>query len=176
VNISIGNQDSLEWIQLVVSSFITLIAVFLGAWIAFRFEVNRDARKDNRRHVSAINRTIFSFGAATNKLLMIKMQAIDPIRNHPLYFLEMRPLLDEELESVTSIVFDDMNFNLETEHRNLLMELFVEQENKYHICDSETAVETPLLRNATKAFSGRYSSCQHDRSCDDRGAFRKPAI
>ena len=113
--------------EYLLSAITTLGAAFLGAWFAFRLEDNARARQTVSHQVAAVNRGLFVLIRQVNSLQGIQKQIIDPTREHPYRFIAMRPSLHVSTGSPT-LDLDSMMFLLETEDRELLMELLVEQE------------------------------------------------
>lgn len=110
----------------VVSALTTLLAAFAGAWFAFEL-ANRDRVRDlTNARVAAGNRAIFILMRHFNTLHNLKTQVIDPKRADPLRLLNMRAL--PQLDDSVHVDLDALTFLLETEHREILGELMVEDE------------------------------------------------
>lgn len=69
-----------EGIKLLVKGVPTLIGAFVGAWFAFKFQLQREETKDLQERFEAINHALFLLGRFLNELEVIKRQAIDPVR------------------------------------------------------------------------------------------------
>ncbi len=107
----------------------TLFAAYLGAKYAFDLHLNKERIEIQNRNIVNGNLAIFDISRMINSLLAYQRQIIDPIRNKPSAFLEMRPTLFLPKEDLT-IKFNDLSFLLELEDHNFLGELSV-AEQKY---------------------------------------------
>ena len=106
---------------------VPLGAAFLGAWLAFRLEDNARARQTVRDQVEAVNKALFVLIRQVNSLINTQTQIINPHREDPDCYINMRPSLPKASGSPT-LDLDSLSFLLETDDRNLLGELLVEQE------------------------------------------------
>jgi len=100
---------------------------FLGAWLAFKLNDNARARQTVRNQVLAVNKALFVLIRQVNSLINTQTQIINPHRKDPDRYINMRPSLPKTSGSPT-LDLDSLSFLLETEDRNLLGELLVEQE------------------------------------------------
>ena len=114
-------------ISTLITAAVTLLATFVGAGFAFRLNDKARARQTVRDQVAAVNRAIFILGRQFNLLKVIQTETIDPFREDPTRFIGMRPSLPVGLESPT-LDLDSLSFLLETDARELLMELLIEQD------------------------------------------------
>ena len=106
---------------------VPLGAAFLGAWLAFRLEDNARVRQTVRDQVAAVNKALFVLIRQVNSLKVVQTQIIDPHREDPARFINMRPSLPVGTGSPT-FDLDSLSFLHETDDRELLMEMLVEQE------------------------------------------------
>ena len=106
---------------------VPLGAAFLGAWLAFRLEDNARARQTVRDQVEAVNKALFVLIRQVNSLINTQTQIINPHREDPDCYINMRPSLPKASGSPT-LDLDSLSFLLETDDRELLGELLVEQE------------------------------------------------
>jgi hypothetical protein len=111
----------------VVSGLVTLVAAFVGAWYAFRLSDRDRARQTEREQVAAVNRAQFVLIQQFNGLKMIQSQIIEPVRQHPGRSVAMRPVLPVVGPPVR-LDCDSLSFLLETDDRELLFNLLIEQQ------------------------------------------------
>jgi len=114
-------------LQPALSALATLAAAFFGARYAFRLQGRAQARRTVEERVAAGNRAIFVPICQFNTLKTFQNQIIDPIRDDPGAFLNMRASLPFSHDNLT-VDFDSLSFLLETNHRQILGELFIEEE------------------------------------------------
>lgn len=110
--------------------FPTLIAAFLGAWLAFRFQNKREDDIRQRENYESANRAIFLLARFANELEITKRQIIDPFRNRSDVALAIPAVL---IPDYSDHKFDIANlaFLLQSEYADLLGELIVE-ETRFH--------------------------------------------
>ena len=117
----------LKVIELIISAIPSLVAVFLGAWLAFKFQ-NLARKKETRANaVAAGNRTIFTLMRQYNSLLLLQRDIIEPARSHPLRFVAMLPSLNLDYKDLKFDI-DSLSFILETSHRHCLADLFMAEQ------------------------------------------------
>jgi hypothetical protein len=87
----------------------TLIAAFvgsfLGPWVAFRREKQKEEQKLKADNITAGNYAIFTVMGQFNRLGNVCKQMIDPVRTHPLRIVIMRPILP-------AIEHEDLKFDI----------------------------------------------------------------
>jgi hypothetical protein len=105
----------------------TLLAAFLGAWFAYRLRDKANIRKEHASNISAANQALFTVFQQVNSLKLIQWQMIDPVRNHPMKFIAMQPILHETYEEL-KFDFPSLVFLLNTKHKQIVMNLFIEQQ------------------------------------------------
>lgn len=105
----------------------TLLAAFLGAWLAYRLQDNSRQRDEANTKISAANKAIFIVFQQVNSLRLFQMDFIDPHRRDPGIFISMSPIMQEDHKSIR-YDFDGLNFLLGTKHKQLLLDLFIEQQ------------------------------------------------
>ena len=106
---------------------VPLGAAFLGAWFAFKINDNARARQTVRDQVAAVNKALFVLIRQVNSLIGIQTQIINPARQHPSRFIAMRALLPVS-SGLPTLDVDSLSFLLETDDRELLWKMQVEQE------------------------------------------------
>jgi hypothetical protein len=114
-------------LQPALSALATLAAAFSGARYAFHLQGQARARWPVEDRVAAGNRAIFVLIRQFNTLKTFQTQIIDPVRDDPGAFLNIRASLPFSYDSLT-VDFDSLSFLLETNHRQVLGELFIEEE------------------------------------------------
>ena len=108
----------------------TLLAAFSGAKYAFKLQINKEKEDTKKRNVVNGNIAIFNISRMINTLWNVQNKIIDPVRNHQYRFIQMKPTLHLGNEDI-QINIEKLYFLLETDDRNLLGELAIEEE-RYH--------------------------------------------
>lgn len=144
----------------------TLSAAFFGAYFAFHFQ--RDKEKEDLKKLNRVNGNIAIFNIAlmTSNLKNIQQQIIDPVRNSPLRCLQMQPVLHIRNDDI-ELSIETLHFLLETDDRNLLGELAVEEtryqraldainkRSRYHVDEIQ-----PLFERTKAVLDGNYTAEQ----------------
>lgn len=110
-----------------ITAIATLISAFVGAWSAFKLQDNSNSRATTDSQVSAVNRAIFTLTQQWNILNNIYKQIIEPVEDNALAFINMRALMPSTTQ-MPVIDFNELSFILETKHRQLLADIYLEQE------------------------------------------------
>lgn len=113
-------------LELIIPSLTTLLAAFLGAYFAFRFQNKKEEKKRYQANVEAGNRAIFTLTRIINELEVIKTQMIDPVRDREDRFLVMQPFLIPNYDDVKFDV-ESLTFLLNSKTPSILGELIVEE-------------------------------------------------
>ena len=152
-------------LQPTLSALATLAAAFLGARYAFRLQGRAQARRTVEDRVAAGNRAIFVL-TRLNTLKTFQTQIIDPVRDDPGAFLNMRASLPFSYDSLT-VDFDSLSFLLETNHRQVLGELFIEEQcfrSAIQAINERSRIHLnicqPLLERAGVVEGGEYTAEQ----------------
>ena len=106
---------------------VTLVAAFVGAWFAFLLQDRAKARQTIRDQVAAINRAQFALMRQFNTMKNIQAQVVEPVRQHPAKHVAMRAVLTVH-DDVPQPDLDALSFLLETDDRELLLELMIENQ------------------------------------------------
>lgn len=109
-----------------IPALVTLLAAFLGARYAFSLQNEKIKRDQIQSNVAAGNKAVFLISRQINELDTIKEQIIDPERNQDIKFLTIRPFFLRDLEHL-KFDTDALSFLLQTDHRELLSELTIEE-------------------------------------------------
>ena len=125
----------LNFFREVSSPLTTLLAVFFGAWFAYRFQ-NRTMKKKTREdYVNAANRSLFNIFQMLNTLRFFQKELIDPLRGNPAIFLSMQPLSQGYLDNF-QLDFNSLSFVLNSKHKQILLDLFIEQQRYKQIIEA----------------------------------------
>ncbi|WP_047534037.1 hypothetical protein [Methylotenera sp. N17] len=140
-----------------IPALATLLAAFYGAKYAFQFQNDKELNEIKRRNLEHVNSVIFDLMRMANALFVYKRDFINPIKNSPNYFIELRP--SQPLEKLVHLKIEGLYFLLETEHRNLVGEIIAEEEkyrsaidsinarSKFHLEEFQPALEKYVLSN-----------------------------
>jgi hypothetical protein len=104
----------------------TLLAAFFGAWFAYRLQDKVKVRDERAYNISVANRALFTLFQQINILEPIQWQVIDPVRNHPMKFIAMQPVLPLQHEDF-QFDFASLGFLLNSSHKQIMLDLFIEQ-------------------------------------------------
>ncbi len=146
-----------------VPALATLLAAYYGAKFAFQFQKDKEKTDIQRRNIVSGNIAIFDMSRMVSNLRNIQQQFIDPVRNVPLRCIQMQPLLHSFNEIKLNI--DTLHFLLETDDRNLLGELGVENsryQTSMAVINDRSRLHhdevQPALERAKFAEGGYYSA------------------
>lgn len=152
----------------------TLMAAYFGAKYAFDLHENREKEKSINANVINGNLAIYNLSQMVSNLICYQRQVIEPVRDSPTMFIEMRPTLNS-LNSDISFNIEALSFLLGTSHRNLLGQLSVE-ESRY-----KTAIDAinersrlhldevqPTLERAEVVHGGNYTLANIETALGNR--------
>jgi hypothetical protein len=105
----------------------TLIAAFLGAWVAFSLEASSRKRERRDAQLEAANKLLFALSERLSPLLVFKHDFIDPIRDLPSRMLEMQPVAHYR-EPTSKLDPQSVAFLFQRKHKHLLLKLSVANE------------------------------------------------
>jgi|SRR3990170_7654293 len=161
-----GTDVGENFMDSIITALATLAAAYFGALFAFKFQERKEERKILTNNIAAGNRAMFLLFRQFNELSVIQKQIIEPARTHPAKFVVMRPALPLNYESLRFEV-NNLSFLLETKHRQVLMDLLIEEgrfhaavqalnkRSKVHLHDVQ-----PVLEKAGIVEGGDYSLSQ----------------
>ncbi len=145
-----------------IPALATLLAAFFGAKYAFQFQNDKELKSEKTNNIIAANKAIFTMSRMANSLYVYQRDFINPLRNKEAAFLELRPTLDIEKELI-KLDIEGLYFLLQTENRNLLSELIIEEEryraaidainarSKTHLQEVQPVLEEAgFISNSTK--------------------------
>lgn len=150
----------------IITALATLAAAYFGALFAFKFQERKEERKIRTNNIAAGNHAMFLLFRQFNELSVIQKQIIESARTHPAKFVVMRPVLPLNCESLRFEV-SNLSFLLETKHRQVLMDLLIEEgrfhaavqtlneRSKIHLHDVQ-----PVFQKAGIVEGGDYSLSQ----------------
>ena len=110
-----------------MSAIATLLAAFFGAWFAYRLHDKAKMREERASNISAANRALFTVFQQINTLKLFQIDMIDPVRDHPMKFVAMQPVLPEQQDNI-QFDFPSLGFLLNTKHKQIVLDLFIEQQ------------------------------------------------
>ncbi len=113
-------EKSINWISIIVTSVTTLLAVFIGAFLAFHVQ----AKTKEKEKIAAGNRTIFYLMTMSNILANFNDQHLEKYKNDAAKFISMRGLY-VPLKQDIDLDIDSISFLLETDFRNLLFDISI---------------------------------------------------
>lgn len=152
-----------EFLTSYIPSLATLVAAFYGAKYAFQFQKDKELEDSKNRNVVNGNNSIFALSRMAGKLAGFQKQIIEPIRNSPVSFLEMRATNHLEKDDI-QLNIEKLYFLLETEDRNLLGEIMVEEDRYRNAIDAINLRSQlhlhevqPLFERAGFVQGGQYS-------------------
>ncbi len=114
----------------IITALATLAAAYFGALFAFKFQDRNEDRKARTNNIAAGNRAMFLLLRQFNELSVIQKQIIDPARTHPAKFVVMRPSPPLNYNNLR-VEVNSLSFLLETKHRQILMDLLID-EGRFH--------------------------------------------
>ena len=109
----------------IAPSITTLAAAFFGAWFAFLLQIKEKEDKERKEIVASVNQVLFSLFQRANSLKLFQIDNIDPLRNNPGIHIAMLPILSVK-DEVIKFNIDKLDFLLETKHKQLVFDLYVE--------------------------------------------------
>jgi hypothetical protein len=157
-----------------VPALATLVAAFYGARYAFQFQKDKEKEDINKRNLVNGNSAIFNIMRMTTTLRNIQKQIIDPARNLPVRYIQMRPTL-HLMDDAIRLNIESLYFILETDERNILGELVTEEEryrtalivinerSRLHIEEIQ-----PLLEQSGLVEGGDYSPARIEEALGNR--------
>lgn len=119
-------STGLDW----VTPVITLVSVFLGAYLAFKHQNRRENKQQNQRNINAINRALFTLYRYREIQISFSREIIDPIRDRDpsTWWIDMAPALTGHFQRIP-MVTDDLNFILSSESPDICSYLFLEEQS-----------------------------------------------
>ena len=125
----------------VFSALATMLATFVGAWLAFKWQKHLEDANEERENIAAGNRALITIWQQLSSLRIIQLDCIAPVRSHPGRHIAMKPLLPVE-EPPRRHPVKDLDFLITKGHKKILFDLLLEEE-RY-----STATEAIRARSA----------------------------
>lgn len=157
-----------------VPALAVLVAAFYGAKYAFQFQRDKEQEDNKRRNVINGNSAIFNMMRMASNLRNFQREVIEPVRDRPTCFLEMRPTPHFEKNAIT-LNIETLYFLLDTDDRNLLGELVTEEARYQSVLDAisertrfHRQEVQPALDRAGFIQGGNYSVSQIEQSLGNR--------
>lgn len=167
------NGSLVKLVDLVISTIATLVAAFAGAWYAFKLQDRDRERRIDADNIGAGNRALLMLLLQFNALFDIQKRVVNRVREHPGRFLAMRPMLELDYKQLRFDV-SSLSFLLETEHREILPKLVVE-EGRFHSVIQELNERSrlhlkaqPLLEKAGIVEGGKYTNEELEAALGNR--------
>jgi hypothetical protein len=110
----------------ILPHLLPLVTSFSGAGFAFLLNDGAKARQIVRDQVAAVNRAQLTLIMQLNQLMLIQKK-IEPFRHHPGRCIAIKSLLPFR-DEVLPLDVNSLSFLLETDERQLLFELLLEQQ------------------------------------------------
>lgn len=108
-------------------SIVTLVAAFSGAFFAYYLQSRRQEKKVLEEKKFAGNKALFTLSRQLNQLIGLQNQVIKPTRNEPSRYLLMGSMHPVEIDNLL-IDVESVSYLLETDHRQILLDLLIEEE------------------------------------------------
>lgn len=156
-----------------VPALATLVAAFYGAKYAFQFQKDKAKEDERRLNVVNGNSVIFTMMRMITTLRNVQKQIIEPARSHPARFLQMRPT--QYLGDDIKLNIESLYFLLETDERNILGEVVIEEQRYLSAVQSinersriHREEVQPVLERAGVIEGGDYSLRQIENALGGR--------
>lgn len=156
-----------------VPALATLVAAFYGAKYAFQFQKDKAKEDERRLNVVNGNSVIFTMMRMITTLRNVQKQIIEPARSQPARFLQMRPT--QYLGDDIKLNIESLYFLLETDERNILGEVVIEEQRYLSAVQSinersriHREEVQPVLERAGVIEGGDYSLRQIENALGER--------
>lgn len=119
-----------EWKDF-LAAFVTVLATFVGAWVAFALERSRRRDEEVHRNVGAVNRALYTLLNFWNVLEQYRKDVIEPHRGKSDAWFNMAatPFTKTGLASFEA---GELIFLLQTKHAQLFASLMLEEQRFAH--------------------------------------------
>jgi len=112
-----------------------LIGSFFGPWFAFRLQKQEKVQKMKVDNITAGNLALFTISRQFQTLGNLRKQFIDPVREHPLRFIAMRPVVPFLNSEDFKFDIGSLSFFLEPHRQRLLQQTLRQTLNELVIED-----------------------------------------
>lgn len=117
----------MEWYNYILYISSTILATFFGASFAFNWERRTKEKEKKQVSLASANRAIFKLSRQFGILNQLKNQTINPVRDDPVAWLTMLPVLAKDHYDLHHDIAG-LQFLFESEEPNLLTELLMEED------------------------------------------------
>lgn len=149
-----------------VPALATLVAAFFGAFFAYIYQNKLHKDQEVNEQYAAANKAMFNMFQMLNSIRLIQKDFLDPVRGQSGAMIEMMALMPENPEDY-GFDFNGLSFLLNTNHRQLLLDLHIEQQTfreaikalNYRSALHKNIVQPQLSRANFKngeVYSGEY--------------------
>lgn len=123
----------------------TLLAAFVGAWLAFELQNRKQEREEKKNQISAVNRALYMIYDMWNVLIQYQDEVINQIRGMPDDWLNMSASLEGQFHEV-HFSAKDLVFLLETKYADLYARILLE-EQRYTIAMGLIKTRSRMIYN-----------------------------
>ena len=100
----------------------TLVAAFLGAWVAFSLEASSRKRERREAQLEAANKLLFAMSERLSPLFVFRHDFVEPVRHKPGRMIEMEPVSNYR-EPQSQLDAQSVAFLFQSKHKHLLLKL-----------------------------------------------------
>ncbi len=142
------DDDSIISTSTIISACATLFAALLGSffgpWFAFKLQKQEKEKRIKAENITAGNRALFIIMRQYTRLHNIRKQFVDPVRDHPVRSIIMRPVVPAIESADLKLDMSNLSYFLEPQRekqlqqklRETLYELFLEEEKFQSVVNS----------------------------------------
>lgn len=170
----IQSKDWVSFLTSYIPALATLVAAYYGAKFAFEFQSKKEINDIRQRNIISANSAIFALMRMANNLYVYQRDIIEPQRKNNVRFLAMYPTQFIEKDGI-KINLESIYFLLQTDYRNLLGEIMVE-EGRFRCAADAINLRSnchiqevqPLLERAGFEQGGQYTLQQIESMLGER--------
>lgn len=116
---------SISNLNIFLPSLATLVAVFCGAWFAYKLQNKQRKRGEESNNLNKANDLLFALFTRLNALKTFQMDFIDPCRSDRGKLISMLPVVDYKLPD-TPFKPENLNFFMKTKYKQLWLDTHIE--------------------------------------------------
>lgn len=131
--------------KVVIPAIATLVAAFIGAWIAFALESKSRAAEKRERDLDAANRILYVLYERLNTIKLFQIDFVNPTRDNPAQMISMGPVHDFRAPS-SEFEANEVSFLFKTSYKPLMLSLHVVNE-QFHEAVNAIRVRSHLHLN-----------------------------
>ena len=174
VGMSIGLLPGLDT-KTIAGTVATLVAAFAGAYFAYKFNADREAKRKEEIDLASANRAIFTLIRAYNYIAGFNKQFIKPYKNSPEAYVAIQPSLGNSNPDL-KLDYDSISFLISERKAEILTELTefeelfaifieaVETRNHIHLNSVQPAMENAGFVQGSPVTLGEIDSILGDRT------------